>query len=71
MSKDHRPYDIPEWERIEHAGGWVCENGRLNGTLAMSRALGDYEFKSNEGVAEQLLSAKPDITKIKIKNGEE
>lgn len=52
MSKDHRPYDIPEWERIEHAGGWVDENGRLNGTLAMSRALGDHEFKSNEGIAE-------------------
>ena len=47
MSKDHYPYDVAEWERIEKAGGWVDENGRLNGTLAMSRAIGDYEFKSD------------------------
>jgi hypothetical protein len=43
---------LHEWERIERVGGFVDENGRLNGTLAMSRAFGDFEFKSAEGSPE-------------------
>jgi serine/threonine protein phosphatase PrpC len=46
LSQDHLPYNVQEWERIEKAGGFVDEKGRLNGTLAMSRAFGDFEFKS-------------------------
>lgn len=36
-----------EKERITAAGGWV-EFNRVNGHLALSRALGDFMFKKNE-----------------------
>lgn len=36
-----------ERERITAAGGWV-EFNRVNGHLALSRALGDFMFKKNE-----------------------
>ena len=43
-SQDHKPDDISETKRNREAGGWVSR-GRVNGTLAVSRALGDVEFK--------------------------
>lgn len=46
LSKDHKPDDVAEKRRIQNAGGFV-EEGRVNGTLALSRALGDFEYKSN------------------------
>ena len=44
MSVDHKP-DLPfEHDRIIKAGGEV-EDGRVNGVLALSRAIGDFEYK--------------------------
>ena len=34
--------------RFQNAGGFV-EFGRVNGSLALSRALGDFVFKKNHG----------------------
>eukprot|EP00013_Stygamoeba_regulata_P007693 CAMPEP_0177644296 /NCGR_PEP_ID=MMETSP0447-20121125/8607_1 /TAXON_ID=0 /ORGANISM="Stygamoeba regulata, Strain BSH-02190019" /LENGTH=554 /DNA_ID=CAMNT_0019146637 /DNA_START=261 /DNA_END=1922 /DNA_ORIENTATION=- len=44
LSKKHRPSDDVERQRIESLGGAVF-GGRVFGTLAVSRALGDSEFK--------------------------
>ena len=44
MSNDHKPDDPSEQKRIEGSGNFV-EQGRINGRLALSRALGDFEFK--------------------------
>lgn len=38
-----------EMQRIRESGGWV-ENSRVNGSLALSRALGDFKFKQNKKV---------------------
>lgn len=46
LSKDHKPEDVEERRRIYAAGGFV-EDNRVNGNLALSRALGDFEYKSN------------------------
>jgi len=46
LSKDHKPDDELELKRIQNAGGFV-EDSRVNGILALSRALGDFEYKSN------------------------
>lgn len=46
LSKDHKPEEAEEKWRIYAAGGFVEEN-RVNGNLALSRALGDFEYKSN------------------------
>ncbi len=46
---DHKPADEPERQRIETAGGFV-EFNRVNGNLALSRALGDFAFKTNDAL---------------------
>lgn len=46
LSEDHKPELPSERNRIERANGYV-EDKRVNGMLALSRALGDFEYKSN------------------------
>jgi len=59
---DHKPSNALERDRIQKAGGTVVIQ-RVNGALAVSRALGDFEYKSVEGRGqlEQLVSPEPDI----------
>lgn len=47
LSNDHKPCNEEESRRINAAGGWV-EFNRVNGNLALSRALGDFTFKRND-----------------------
>ncbi|KAG5483196.1 hypothetical protein CUR178_04774 [Leishmania enriettii] len=44
MSEDHKPCNTDESRRITKCGGFV-QFGRVCGILAVSRALGDFEFK--------------------------
>ena len=44
LSVDHKPEIDTEKERIMKAGGFIT-NGRINGNLNLSRALGDLEYK--------------------------
>lgn len=44
LSVDHKPYDHNERLRIERAGGTV-QYDRVDGDLAVSRALGDFHWK--------------------------
>jgi serine/threonine protein phosphatase PrpC len=66
MSKDHKPDDKEELNRITKAGGSVTY-GRVNGNLNLSRAFGDLEYKQNKslGPEEQMITANPDISKVK------
>lgn len=52
-----------EKARISAAGGYI-EYGRVNGNLALSRALGDFDFKKNYNVTpqQQVITADPDVT---------
>ena len=61
-TEDHKPYNTSEKERIEKAGGTVMMQ-RVNGSLAVSRALGDFDYKRSADLpdAEQLVSPEPDI----------
>lgn len=45
MSIDHKPEDQVEFERIQKAGGRVTLDGRVNGGLNLSRAIGDHGYK--------------------------
>lgn len=62
---DHKPSNDEERKRIENAGGSVMIR-RVNGSLAVSRALGDYDYKNVSGLSatEQLVSAEPDLSVI-------
>ncbi|KAK4521609.1 uncharacterized protein ATC70_004138 [Mucor velutinosus] len=72
LSYDHKPTDEAEMERIIKAGGFV-EFGRVNGNLALSRAIGDFEFKQNEALSpeEQVVTCNPDIIDHKITKDDE
>lgn len=61
-TQDHKPVNPIEKERIQKAGGSVMIQ-RVNGSLAVSRALGDYEYKQVEGKGpcEQLVSPEPEV----------
>lgn len=50
LSHDHKPNNPEEMDRIYNAGGWV-EFNRVNGNLALSRALGDFLFKRNQTIS--------------------
>ena len=60
--QDHKPSNPPELERIQNAGGSVMIQ-RVNGSLAVSRALGDFEYKNvdGKGPTEQLVSPEPEF----------
>lgn len=62
---DHKPMNEAERSRIEKAGGTVMMQ-RVNGSLAVSRALGDFDYKRVEGKGptQQLVSPEPDIVMI-------
>jgi protein phosphatase 2C family protein 2/3 len=74
MSYDHKPTNkgalscpfradvVEETARITAAGGFV-EFGRVNGNLALSRAIGDFEFKQNFSfdADNQIVTANPEI----------
>lgn len=62
MSHDHKPVNKEESARITAAGGFV-EYGRVNGNLALSRAVGDFEFKQNFSLdaEHQAVTVNPDV----------
>ncbi|CAD8119499.1 unnamed protein product [Paramecium sonneborni] len=67
MSVDHKPDNVEEKSRIERAGGFVSD-GRVNGNLNLSRALGDLEYKRDNKFRpnEQLIIALPDVKKVEL-----
>ncbi|TRY91538.1 hypothetical protein DNTS_004976 [Danionella cerebrum] len=63
MSYDHKPEDELELNRIKNAGGKITMDGRVNGGLNLSRAIGDHFYKRNKALPpeEQMISALPDV----------
>lgn len=66
QTTDHTPTIPSERSRIEQSGSFVS-NGRVNGSLAVSRALGDFEYKitpSADYDPQGPVSAVPTITTV-------
>jgi protein phosphatase 2C family protein 2/3 len=71
MSYDHKPTNDGEKRRIIASGGFV-DFGRVNGTLAVSRAFGDITYKDNKSKnqEEQAVTAVPEIKRETLDLGE-
>ncbi|SCV04469.1 LAME_0H18690g1_1 [Lachancea meyersii CBS 8951] len=67
LSYDHKPTLVGEKSRIVAADGFV-EMDRVNGNLALSRAIGDFEFKSNPNLPPhaQIVTCVPDVVEHSI-----
>lgn len=67
LSRDHKPQNEGEKARIVAAGGFV-DFGRVNGNLALSRAIGDFEFKKKAELPpeQQIVTAFPDVSEHDI-----
>jgi len=61
-----------EKARICAAGGFV-DFGRVNGNLALSRAIGDFEFKKSAELSpeQQIVTAYPDVITHTITDDDE
>jgi len=66
LTEKHKPTEILERQRVEKAGGHVIF-GRIEGSLAVSKALGDIDFKHpyNNALAD-FVSAVPYINTVEI-----
>ena len=62
LSDDHKPDNEEEKARIEACGGFVEEN-RVNGSLNLSRSLGDFEYKGTPGkdYTQQMVTCFPEV----------
>ncbi|XP_024316136.1 probable protein phosphatase 2C 11 isoform X3 [Brachypodium distachyon] len=67
LSRDHKPELVAERERVLKAGGFI-HMGRINGSLNLSRAIGDMEFKQNKSLPpeKQIVTANPDINVVEL-----
>ncbi|KAK4249308.1 phosphatase 2C-like domain-containing protein [Corynascus novoguineensis] len=72
LSFDHKPQNEGEKARITAAGGFV-DFGRVNGNLALSRAIGDFEFKKSAELApeQQIVTAYPDVVVHEMSDDDE
>ncbi|KAK7190750.1 protein phosphatase [Paraphaeosphaeria sporulosa] len=72
LSYDHKPQNEAEKARIQAAGGFV-DFGRVNGNLALSRAIGDFEFKKSAELPpeQQIVTAFPDVEIHEISEDDE
>jgi len=72
LSFDHKPQNEGEKARISAAGGFV-DFGRVNGNLALSRAIGDFEFKKSADLSpeQQIVTAFPDVISHEVSDDDE
>ncbi|CAL9188957.1 unnamed protein product, partial [Musa hybrid cultivar] len=72
LSTDHKPYLVEEKERIVKAGGFI-QAGRINGSLNLTRAIGDMEFKQNKFLPaeKQVVTCNPDINIVELCDDDE
>lgn len=63
---------LDEKNRITAAGGFV-DFGRVNGNLALSRAIGDFEFKKSAELPpeQQIVTAFPDVEEHELTEEDE
>jgi len=73
LSDDHKPEDKIELDRIQAAGSTVTAEGRVDGNLNLSRALGDFMHKQNKSIPaeKQAITAHPDTRTVALGDKDE
>ena len=68
VSVDHKPNIQSERQRIFKAGSTITPEGRIDGNLNLSRAIGDLKYKKNKNLKphEYAITACPDVKKIPL-----
>ena len=62
LTEDHKPNLPHEMKRIKKAGYTISEDNRVNGMLTVSRAFGDFDFKSPDLLPHECaVSVFPDV----------
>ena len=64
LTKDHKPESDSEMNRINLSGGFVAESRRVNGLLALSRAIGDISVQPH-------VTFEPDIMVVELTEHDE
>lgn len=72
LTTDHKPELPGEAQRITEAGGFVS-NGRVNGNLNLTRAIGDHEYKRDRSLppAKQIITCVPDVAETQLTEDDE
>lgn len=67
LSFDHKPTNPTERARIIRAGSYVNAEGRVDGNLNLSRAIGDLAHKTNSKIhlKDQAITSFPDVKVVK------
>ena len=67
LSFDHKPENQTEIDRIEAAGSVITE-GRVDGHLNLTRAIGDLKFKKKEGLTPEqfCITSNPDVYEYEL-----
>jgi protein phosphatase 2C family protein 2/3 len=67
ITRDHKPHEPSERQRIELCGGYVCSEGRLCGELAVARAIGDFHLPQLKG-GQGSSTGKPEVHLVSSSN---
>ena len=72
LSEDHKPDNSEEEKRINAANHFVS-GSRVDGNIALSRAIGDFQYKDRADLAakDQAITSKPDIKVVKRSDDDE
>jgi len=73
LSEDHKPTDGVELRRIRAVGSTVTAEGRVDGNLNLSRALGDFAHKQKKlfPAKEQAITGFPDVRTVQLTPADE
>ena len=66
LSQDHKPSMLSEKTRILKAGSTINAEGRIDGNLNLSRAIGDLKYKKNKNLhaRDHPITAFPDVKTV-------
>jgi len=64
LTKDHKPVEEGERARIVALGGKVCPEGRVNGDMAVSRALGDWHLEEKRA---GMILGEPEVSSCELR----